>query len=118
MATIEQGRATGTAVAKHEQPAPGRSGGIWRLTKLGLGAITWVLLAIVVLAAAFVLFGVGLALVILHSGPARDAAIIAGVLVVVTAALCWVVAHFFASGRTVRRVVALLVALMVIPGIV
>jgi CubicO group peptidase (beta-lactamase class C family) len=54
----------------------------------------------------------------LHSGPAPDAAIIASVLVAIAVALCWLVARFFASWQTVRRVVAVLVGIMLIPGIV
>jgi CubicO group peptidase (beta-lactamase class C family) len=85
---------------------------------VGLGAIAWVLLAIFVLAATFVVFGVALAAVILHSGPAPEAAIIAGVLVALAAVLCWLVARFFASGRTVRRVAAGLVAILLIPSVI
>jgi CubicO group peptidase (beta-lactamase class C family) len=81
-----------------------------------LGAIAWGLLAFFVLGATFVLLGITLALVILHSGPSTEAAILAGVLVAVVVALCWLVARFFASWQIVRRVVAILVAIMLIPA--
>jgi hypothetical protein len=55
-----------------------------------------------VLTATIVLLGIALALVILHSGPARDAAIIAGVLVAIAVALCFLVARFVPSWRTVH----------------
>jgi hypothetical protein len=72
-----------------------------------LGAIAWVLLAWFVLGATFVLLGITFALVILHSGPSTEAAILGGVLVALAGLLCWLVARFFTSGRTVRRAVAI-----------
>jgi CubicO group peptidase (beta-lactamase class C family) len=48
--------------------------------------------------------------------PSAEALIVTGVLVVFAATLCWLVARFIASRRTVVRVVAVLVVIMLVPA--
>jgi CubicO group peptidase (beta-lactamase class C family) len=85
---------------------------------IGLGLIGWPLLGFFVLAATFFLFGLALPPAILRSLPSAQALIYTGVLVTIAAVLCWLVARFVASRRTVVRVVAVLVVIMLVPATV
>ena len=85
---------------------------------IGLGLIGWPLLGFFVLAATFFLLGLALPPAILRSLPSAQALVYTGVLVTIAAVLCWLVARFVASRRTVVRVVAVLVVIMLVPATV
>lgn len=85
---------------------------------IGLGLLTWPLLAFFVLAATFFLVGLALPPAILRSVPSAEALIVTAVLVGIAAALSWLIARFVASRRTVIRVVAVLMVLMLVPATV
>jgi hypothetical protein len=112
-------QADGATVPSTADQSPARTGRRWRRPlAIGLGLIAWPLLAFLVLAATFFLVGLALPPAILRSLPSAEALIVTGVLVVCAATLCWLIARFVASRRTVIRVVAVLMVLMLVPATV
>jgi hypothetical protein len=102
-------------------PAPqstGRAGRRPRPRAIGVGIIAWPLLAFFVLVATFFLVGLALPPAILRSLPSAEALIVTAVLIGFAAALYWLIARFVASRRTVVRVVAVLILLMLVPATV
>ena len=103
-------------------PAPGSPRPVrrrWRRPlAIGLGLLAWPLLAFFVLAATFFLVELALPPAILRSVPSAEALIVTAVLVGIAAALSWLIARFVASRRTVIRVVAVLMVLMLVPATV
>jgi protein-S-isoprenylcysteine O-methyltransferase Ste14 len=103
MTSVKQPAEGGTVTSTAAQ-SPARTGRRWRRPLgIGLGLIAWPLLAFFVLAATFFLVGLALPPAILRSLPSAEALIVTAVLVTIAAGLCWLVARFIASRRTVVR---------------
>jgi CubicO group peptidase (beta-lactamase class C family) len=115
MTSVKQ-QAEGGTVPSSAAQSPTRTGRhLRRPLAIGLGIIAWPLLAFFVLAATFFLVGLALPVALLRSLPSAQALIYTAVLVTIAAVLGWLVARFVASRRTVVRVVAVLLVIMLVP---
>jgi len=85
---------------------------------VALSVFGWSTLVVFALLAAWVLWWVALAAVLLHSRPGTDEPVIAiaFVLLAITGALAWLVARFLASARSVGLALAVIVALATVGG--
>ena len=85
-----------------------------------LASISWALLLAMVLLTGLAIGWILLGAVLLGAGPSADADIppllVAAVLLVITGALAWLVARFFASARTVSRVLGSILVLLLVAG--
>lgn len=85
-----------------------------------LASVSWALLLAMFLLTVLALGWIVLGVVLLGAGPSADAdlppLVVAPVLLVITGTLAWLVARFFASARTVGRVLGALLILLLVAG--
>lgn len=91
-----------------------------RLFRICLASVSWALLLAMVLLTAFAAGWILLGLVLLGAGPSADAdlppLLVVPILLAITGALAWLVARFFASARTVSRVLGAILILLLVAG--